>query len=651
MELDVAERRVVDHEAEDGEDPEVLGQAGCRPRPTESVPIGRDRGELQLELAAVDATRRVDVVGDRLVGRLVVAVVDVDDVAERLEVDVGHAERDRVVGDAVGPRVRRGRWPTGPSPRRRRCRRCAASLAAVVAAGAGRRRAGARRRRWSGVCAWNGPPGSEYTTGYITLFFSRHARLSDMDSPHRLLVDHLVAPLGTSAQAPRLSWWLPDGAARQEAFALQTREWDSGRVEDDRHELVAVRRPADDLAPAGRVAGQGLDRPRRERLVGLVVVGGGPGRPRRLVRPVDRPARARPAARRRAARPPAPPCLRPRRRCRVGPRVRHRARPLRAVPQRHPGRRPRADPGIDRLPVPARRADLRRHRPARTGRQRPRRRAERRVVAGQGRLHPRGGLLRDRPGAARPARGRARGRHPGHPRHGTGLDQRHRGDRQRRPDRRPGRRSPPPSGRLGPSRLRRRDLGRGPGGRGVLSTSSRPRRRRPSGGSRSFDPVGRPPHRLGSPRRRPRPEHQRLGPPAGPRSGRHHLDARPRRAAGRCGRGDDRPPPSLRLRHPRAASGRPGGRRGLPGPRRRPVRAPPHDPRLPVRRHRGAPGAARPRRRDRRRRPHRPRPDRVVLLQRRPVEPAARGRGLELPGQRLRRAHGLPAAGAGGLDR
>ena len=28
-----------------------------------------------------------------------------------------------------------------------------------------------------------------------------------------------------------------------------------------------VRRPADDLAPAGRVAGQGLDRPRRERLV------------------------------------------------------------------------------------------------------------------------------------------------------------------------------------------------------------------------------------------------------------------------------------------------------------------------------------------------------------------------------------------------
>ena len=95
---------------------------------------------------------------------------------------------------------------------------------------------------------------------------------------------------------------------------------------------------------------------------------------------------------------------------------------------------------------------------------------------------------------------------------------------------------------------------------------------------------------VGPPRRRPRPEHQRVGPPGGPRPGRHRLDPRPRRAARRVGRGDDRPPPAVRLRH----------REPLPagqvdavvsaGRCRGPVRAPPHHPRVPVRRHRGPPG-------------------------------------------------------------
>ena len=184
-----------------------------------------------------------------------------------------------------------------------------------------------------------------------------------------------------------------------------------------------LHRTAHDLPPAGRVAGEGVDRSGRERLVGLVVVGSGPDGSRRLVGRVDRPARTRPTTGRAATRPSAPPCLHPRRRCRASPCLRHRPRPLRALPQRHPRRRSRADARVDGLPVPARRADLRRHRPAPPRPERPRRRAERRVVAGQGGLHPRGRLLRRGPGPPRPARGRARGRHPRHPRHRTGLDQ------------------------------------------------------------------------------------------------------------------------------------------------------------------------------------------------------------------------------------
>jgi alpha-L-rhamnosidase len=61
--------------------------------------------------------------------------------------------------------------------------------------------------------------------------------------PQRLMVEHLVAPLGTSVRRPRLSWWLPDGASTQEALRLQTRSWDSGRVEDAGHQLVAYEGP------------------------------------------------------------------------------------------------------------------------------------------------------------------------------------------------------------------------------------------------------------------------------------------------------------------------------------------------------------------------------------------------------------------------
>ena len=51
------------------------------------------------------------------------------------------------------------------------------------------------------------------------------------DRPHGLRVDHLVAPIGIGAEAPRLSWKLPGGAAQQEAYRVVAGDWDSGRLE------------------------------------------------------------------------------------------------------------------------------------------------------------------------------------------------------------------------------------------------------------------------------------------------------------------------------------------------------------------------------------------------------------------------------------
>ena len=65
----------------------------------------------------------------------------------------------------------------------------------------------------------------------------------------------------------------------------------------------------------------------------------------------------------------------------------------------------------------------------------------------------------------------------------------------------------------------------------------------------------------------------------------------------------------------------------------------------------GHPGPLTAGRRDRRRRAHRPRAARRVPLQRRADQPAARGGGVELPRQRLRRTDRLPHPRAGRLDR
>jgi alpha-L-rhamnosidase len=49
---------------------------------------------------------------------------------------------------------------------------------------------------------------------------------------HGLRVEHLDEPLGIHCRAPRLSWRLPDGAARQVAYRLSADNgWDTERQE------------------------------------------------------------------------------------------------------------------------------------------------------------------------------------------------------------------------------------------------------------------------------------------------------------------------------------------------------------------------------------------------------------------------------------
>ena len=241
-------------------------------------------------------------------------------------------------------------------------------------------------------------------------------------------------------------------------------------------------------------------------------------------------------------------------------------------------------------------------------------------------------LLRDRAGAARPARGRARRTAPGSPsapgRVGPAppgeivsadlIDGQARGP-------------PPAARRLGPTGLRRRGWADAP----VVDADfdgSRPRPRRRSGGSRSCARSRSPPRaRAATSSTSARTSTAGCASSdLGPEGTDGHAWSTAS-ASTTDGDVDDRAPAARSTSRP-ASRCRPGrSTRWSPRLARRRVRAPPHHPRLPVRRHRGPPGAARPRRRHRGRRPHRPRPHRVVLVQRRAAQPAARGRGLELP--------------------
>jgi alpha-L-rhamnosidase len=42
-----------------------------------------------------------------------------------------------------------------------------------------------------------------------------------LSAPSRLHVEHLDEPLGLGERRPRLSWWLPPGAAAQRAYRIR----------------------------------------------------------------------------------------------------------------------------------------------------------------------------------------------------------------------------------------------------------------------------------------------------------------------------------------------------------------------------------------------------------------------------------------------
>ena len=116
-----------------------------------------------------------------------------------------------------------------------------------------------------------------------------------MHTPTHLRVEHLgAAVLGLGDRRPRLSWRLPPGAVPQEAYASRSTaaRWTASSPTP----ASSSRGPADpDLPAAGRLAGQGLGRRGRERLVGAGLVRDRAARPLRLDRPLDRAGR-RPSA-------------------------------------------------------------------------------------------------------------------------------------------------------------------------------------------------------------------------------------------------------------------------------------------------------------------------------------------------------------------
>ncbi len=476
-------------------------------------------------------------------------------------------------------------------------------------------------------------PGVSSRTAYITLFLRADSRAWIV--PHRLLVDHLVAPLGTSGpRAPRLSWWLPTGAHHQEAFVLQAGEWDSGRVDGDRHELVRVRRTAARPHANGSSGGSRCG-PIWARATGRT------GRRGRWAWP-------RPATGRRPWISPQEPEPRPPAGERPAHQLRH-AFTLDGDPWR--ARLYATAHGLYELFLNGTRVgDLeltpgttayRTHLDVQTydvtdllapRRERARGGAQRRVVAGQDRLHPRGRLLRRRGGPPRPARGPPRGRTVAAP---------WAAGRAGRP--RPARSCGPTSSTASGSTSDTAPTA-GP------SPASTTRRGRPARVvEHRFDGARAPPppRRSAGSRSCARAASRRLP------SGRHVVDLGqningwvrledlgPAGTTSTLVHGellDDSGDVTTEHLRPFEFVSRallPAGQvdvvvsRGRAG---RPLRAPPHHPRLPVRRHRRPPRPARRRGRDRRRRPHRPRADRLVLLQRRPAEPTARGRGVELP--------------------
>ena len=80
--------------------------------------------------------------------------------------------------------------------------------------------------------------------------------------PSGLRVEHGPRLLGITETEPRLSWLLPAGATRQEAYRIEVGDWDSSRVSGDRSTYVPYAGPALRSRQEVTWQGQGLDRPR-----------------------------------------------------------------------------------------------------------------------------------------------------------------------------------------------------------------------------------------------------------------------------------------------------------------------------------------------------------------------------------------------------
>ena len=435
--------------------------------------------------------------------------------------------------------------------------------------------------------------------------------------------------MGLTDRRPRLSWWLPDGSLRQDAYEIGLDDGRAARIESDRSVLVPW--PFEPLRSRERVAWRvrvWTDAGPSDWSEPATIEAG-------LLEPVDwsaawiepdegerRPPGERPAWLLRhefvlARRPGGAP-------------LRHRPRDLRDVPQRTASRRPRADARLHQLRHQPPRPDLRRHRPAASPGRTVGGDAERRLVPRPPRQQPASPTASATPS---PSSASWRSATP----------------RWRRPApggrRRPVRSSRPTSW---PARSRTVASSRGRGGRSSSSTTA------------STQLTSSPAPRCGASRRS-----ARVGHAARRRAARSSTSART--SPGASGSTTSVPPAprsssrTARPSTPRATSttehlefdgsslgqvdrvisaGRPDDvfepRHTVHGFQYVRVEGHPHD---------SDPDDA-----DRRRRAHRPPAHGLVPVQRRPAEPVPRDRRLELPRQRLRHPDRLPAPRALRVD-
>lgn len=75
------------------------------------------------------------------------------------------------------------------------------------------------------------------------LSWSAMLAVTQANTPTRLRLEHLEGACGIDEKQPRLSWRPREGAQRQVAYRLRTKDWSSGMIEADNRLLVAFPAP------------------------------------------------------------------------------------------------------------------------------------------------------------------------------------------------------------------------------------------------------------------------------------------------------------------------------------------------------------------------------------------------------------------------